>query len=110
MKPVAAIHTRPSGVTRGSEPLSLRPRRCAKTRFGSDQFVFQPGQQFAQLVDRSLISFCEFKEHARVGNFRLKFFLSLERSLHATSLLQKFLRSLLIRPEVWCGSLRLDLL
>src|SRR6185437_5372260 len=37
-----ANHTRPSGVTRGNEPLSPIPRLCVSTRLGTDQFVWVP--------------------------------------------------------------------
>ena len=46
-----ASQTRPSGVTRGSEPLSPIPRLCWRTRFGVDQFEWVPFRR-ASAYDR----------------------------------------------------------
>ena len=78
--------------------------------FRLPNLVLKSRQQSTQLFQRTLILFGKLKEHRRVGNFSFELLLPLDRSFQATTSLQKFLRGFLIRPEVWRGSLRFDLL
>ena len=55
--------------------------------FGSNDFMLEPRQQFAQFVQRSFICFRKFKEHASIGDFTFEFLLSLDGSLGPAALL-----------------------
>src|SRR4051812_28200333 len=69
--------------------------------------MFKACDQLAQLLQRRLILFREFKEHACVFDCRLELFLPRNGALHATALGHQLLRRFLIAPEVLRGGLLL---
>ena len=75
---------------------------AAEQRLGFRRYelVLKPSHQLAQFIERGLIFFCKFKEHAGVGNLSLEFLLPLDRSLSPAAFLQKLLCCFLIGPEV----------
>jgi len=72
--------------------------------------VLEALEQGSEFPDRRLIFFGKLKKHSGVIYFRFKVFLSFNLLFEPAPILQKFLRGLLVVPEVRRGSLLLDLI
>ena len=57
-------------------------------RLGLAQVVFEPREQRLQFLERTLVFFGKLKEHFRVGDLRIKLFLTLYSLFQRTAILQ----------------------
>jgi hypothetical protein len=109
LRPILRFSSARAGVNRADGIARVVLTGEQRFAFGGYDLMFEPAEQFPQLVQRRFILFRKFKEHAGVGDFAFEFHLPLDGPLHAAALLQKFLRGFLISPEVRRGRLRFDL-